>query len=134
MRVGGAADHTGPAGEDTLRRHSVLYRFPHRQKQEDLLVYTARLVRMTAHTTLRPRWWRRWLDPHPPDASRAQQKVCGLPLGPYELQLMRWSRRAGAARGQRDDPPPASSALLRNCRYLAARASPSFPSRVARAG
>lgn len=52
-------------------------------------MYTIRIVRMGVMTTLRTRWWRRWLAPRLPAAQRERQLVMGIPIGRYEVQLLK---------------------------------------------
>ena len=49
-----------------------------------------RLVRMSQSLQLRPRWWRRLLpQPKPQEQRRQRRLVFGIPIGPYELQVLK---------------------------------------------
>lgn len=52
-------------------------------------MYTIRIVRMGAMTTLRPHWWRRWFAPRLPADQRQRQLIMGIPIRRYEVQLLR---------------------------------------------
>lgn len=51
---------------------------------------TVRLVRMGRFQRLRPRWWRRFLStPKPWEQGRKRKLLFGIPIGPYELQVLK---------------------------------------------
>jgi hypothetical protein len=51
---------------------------------------TVRLVRMSQHIQLRQRWWRRFVPaPKLGEPRRERRLVFGIPIGPYELQVLK---------------------------------------------
>ncbi|MGO8948677.1 MAG: hypothetical protein ACLQUY_13665 [Ktedonobacterales bacterium] len=51
---------------------------------------TVRLVRMRQSLQLHPRWWRRLLPQPKPWEQRPQRRlVFGIPIGPYEVQVLK---------------------------------------------
>jgi hypothetical protein len=59
------------------------------QGRESAMI-TVRLVRMRQSIQLRPRWWRRLLPPPKRWEQRRERRlVFGIPIGPYELQVLK---------------------------------------------